>query len=196
MMNAIPQYPRHVRCNDTEVEIHLMGPDDEASVLAFARELPAHDLLFLHRDIRNPRVVAAWIEQIRQGAITSLLVIAGGRVVGCAAIVRDTLSWSPHVAELRVVISPEMRGTGLGRILVQDAFALAISMGVEKILARMTSDQRSAIAVFEEMGFRGEALLRDYVRDAAGITHDLVVLSLDVTRSHGQRAAFGYNEAF
>ena len=196
MMNATPQYPRRVRCGDTEVELHLMGPADESAVLEFARTLPVHDLLFLHRDIRNPKVVAAWIEQIRLGAITSLIAVAGGRVHGCAAIVRDTLSWSPHVAELRVVIDPEMRGSGLGRMLVQDAFALAISLGVEKILARMTSDQRSAIAVFEEMGFRGEALLRDYVRDAAGITHDLAILGLDVTRSHGQRAAFGYTEAF
>ena len=60
----------------------------------------------------------------------------------------------------------------------------------------MTSDQRSAIAVFEEMGFRGEALLRDYVRDAAGITHDMAILSLDVARSRAQRHAFGYSEAF
>jgi len=196
MMNDKPQYPRTVRCGSTDVEIHLMGLDDEAAVIAFARELPPHDLLFLHRDIRNPKVVAAWIEQIRQGAITSLLAVVDGRVHGCTAIVRDLLSWSPHVAELRVVIDPEMRGTGLGRTLVQDAFALAVAMGVEKILARMTSDQRSAIAVFEEMGFRGEALLRDYVRDAAGVTHDMAILSLDVARSRAQRQAFGYNEAF
>ena len=196
MMNDKPQYPRIVRCGSTDVEIHLMGPDDESAVLAFARELPPHDLLFLHRDIRNPKVVAAWIEQIRLGAITSLLAVVDGRVHGCTAIVRDLLSWSPHVAELRVVIDPEMRGTGLGRTLVQDAFTLAVAMGVEKILARMTSDQRSAIAVFEEMGFRGEALLRDYVRDAAGITHDMAILSLDVARSRAQRHAFGYSEAF
>jgi len=196
MMNEKIQYPRRVRCGSVDVEVHLMGPEDQQAVLAFARELPAHDLLFLHRDIRNPKVVAAWIEQIKAGAITSLIAVAGGRVHGCTAIVRDALSWSPHVAELRVVIDPEMRGTGLGRTLVQDSFALAISLGVEKILARMTSDQRSAITMFEEMGFRGEALLRDYVRDAAGITHDLAVLSLDVARSQCQRAAFGYNEAF
>lgn len=195
-MNAIPTYPRRVRCGGSEFDLRLMAAGDEAAALAFAQQLPAHDLLFLQRDIRNPKVVAAWIEQISRGVITSVVAVAVGKIHGCAAIVRDDLSWSPHVAELRVVVSEDARGDGLGRLLVQDAFALAVSFGVEKIVARMTPDQRGAIAVFEEMGFTAEALLRDYVRDSAGVTHDIVMLSLAVSRHSQQRRAYGYDEAF
>jgi L-amino acid N-acyltransferase YncA len=179
-----------------EFDLRLMTPDDAAAALRFANALPAHDLLFLQRDIRNPKVVTAWLEQISRGVITSLVAVSGDEIHGCAAVVRDDLSWSPHVGELRVVVSESARGDGLGRLLVQDAFALALSLGIEKLIARMTPDQSRAIAVFEEMGFTAEALLRDYVRDAEGVTHDLVILSLAVTRNSSQREAFGYDEAF
>jgi RimJ/RimL family protein N-acetyltransferase len=197
MNNATPRYPRHIRCNDTDLELRMMAAGDEAAALAFANALPPHDLLFVQRDIRNPKVVAAWIEGIASGTINSMLAISDdGSIQGCAAIVRDELSWSPHVGELRVVVAASMRRGGLGRLLVQDAFLFALSAGLEKLVARMTPDQVGAIAVFEEMGFRAEALLRDYVRDCDSVTHDLVILSLDVARQHAQREAYGYNEAF
>jgi len=196
MTNETPRYPRSIRCNNTDFDLRLMTTGDAADAVAFANTLPPHDLLFLQRDIRNPKVVAAWLEQIERGTITSLLAVAGGKIHGCAAIVRDVLSWSPHVGEIRIVVGQSARGGGLGRLLAQDAFAFAVSTGVEKLIARMTPDQRGAIAVFEEMGFRAEALLRDYVRDAEGTKHDIVILSLEVERNRAQRDAYGYNEAF
>ena len=196
MTNEAPRYPRRIRCNNTEFELRLMTAADADAALAFATLLPPHDLLFLQRDIRNPKVVGAWLEQIERGTITSILATADGKIQGCAAIVRDALSWSPHVSEMRIVVSQAARGAGLGRVLAQDAFAFAVSTGVEKLVARMTPDQRGAMAVFEEMGFRAEALLRDYVRDAEGATHDIVILSLEVDRNRAQREAYGYNEAF
>jgi L-amino acid N-acyltransferase YncA len=196
MMKETNSYPRRVRCMGTELELRTMTDGDSQAVLEFAAALPPHDLIFLQRDIRNPKVVAAWIGQIARGTITSVLALEDGAVRGCAAIVQDELSWSPHVGDIRVVVSEDMRGSGLGRLLVQDAFALAVSRGLEKLIARMTPDQRGAIAVFQELGFRGEALLRDHVRDAAGATHDIVILSLDVARHHAQLETYGYSEAF
>lgn len=196
MTNQSPRHPRRIRCSNTEYELRLMSAADTKAALAFAQALPPHDLLFMQRDIRNPKVVAAWVEQIERGSIMSLLAYADGAIHGCAAIVRDVLSWSPHVGEVRIVVGQAARGGGLGRLLAQDAFAFAVSAGIEKLVARMTPDQSGAIAVFEEMGFRAEALLRDYVRDADGETHDIVILSLDVDRSRAQREAYGYREAF
>jgi RimJ/RimL family protein N-acetyltransferase len=179
-----------------EFELRIMSDGDAQAVLEFAAALPPHDLIFLQRDIRNPKVVAAWIRQIAHGTIISVLAFKDGTVRGCAAIVQDELSWSPHVGEIRVVVGDDMRGTGLGRLLVQDALALAVGRGLEKLIARMTPDQRGAIAVFQELGFRGEALLRDHVRDVAGATHDIVIFSLDVARHHAQLETYGYSEVF
>jgi hypothetical protein len=47
----------------------------------------------------------------------------------------------------------------------------------------------------KDLELRG-ALLRDYVCDTDGVTHDLVTLSLEVARHRTQMEAYGYNEAF
>ena len=60
----------------------------------------------------------------------------------------------------------------------------------------MTADQRAAITVFEDLGFRPEALLRDHVRDASGQKHDIVILSLDVAAHQAKMELYGLPEAF
>jgi RimJ/RimL family protein N-acetyltransferase len=60
----------------------------------------------------------------------------------------------------------------------------------------MTLDQKGAIAVFEELGFRPEALLRDHVRDGDGVKHDITILGHDVERFHAQMEAYGLTDLF
>jgi hypothetical protein len=45
--------------------------------------------------------------------------------------------------------------------------------------------------VFESLGFKAEALLRDHVRDKSGRTHDLVVLGHNVAQVRAQMEAYG-----
>jgi len=190
-MSETRSYPRHVKTDAGDVEVRLMSRADEPAVLAFAQGLPTHDLLFLPRNISQPKVLSAWISEIERGAITSILVVKEGRVVGCGTLVRDPHSWSPHVGEIRMVVSSEVRGQGVGRALSQETFALALSAGLEKLTVQMTVDQRAAIVLFESLGFRAEALLRDHVRDVDGKTHDIVVLGHNIAQVQAQLEAYG-----
>ncbi len=190
-MSETRSYPRRVKTDAGDIEIRLMSRADEAAVLAFAQALPTHDLLFLPRNISQPRVLSAWISEIERGAITSILAVKGGRVVGCGTLVRDPHSWSPHVGEIRMVVASEVRGQGVGRALSQETFALALGAGLEKLTVQMTVDQTAAIALFEGLGFRAEALLRDHVRDVDGKTHDIVVLGHNIAQVQAQLEAYG-----
>jgi ribosomal protein S18 acetylase RimI-like enzyme len=181
--------------SETPVTIRPMTTADAPAVFAFAQALPPHDLLFLPRDITHPKVLDAWVAELERGTLTSLVAVSGDRVVGNATIVCDKLSWSPHVAELRVVVSADARGRGLGRRLMEAAFALAVPMGVEKLIAQMTVDQTAAIGTFESMGYRAEALLRGHVKDRAGTKYDLVILSHDVAEFAARAAAYGRLDA-
>ena len=194
-MSESRSYPRTIVCNGTAIEFRHMAPSDEAAVLDFARKLPVHDLLFLPRDISEPKVLSAWIKEIERGSIISLLAIRAGHVVGCGTVVRDPYSWSPHVGEIRMVVSTDARGSGVGRALTQETFLLALEAGLEKIVAQMTVDQQGAIAVFESLGFKAEALLRDHVKDKSGRTHDLVVLGHNVAQVRAQMEAYGIPRA-
>jgi L-amino acid N-acyltransferase YncA len=190
----IGAYPRKVKIDTGELELRVMTRSDEAGVLAFARGLPAHDLLFLPRDISNAKVLAAWLREIEAGGMITILAVSEGAVLGCATLARDALSWSPHVGEIRVVVSRAARGGGIGRVITQSIFALAIGSGLEKLVVQMTPDQRGAIALFEGLGFRGEALLRNHVKDRDGKTHDIVVLGHDVAQVRAKLEAYGLGE--
>jgi RimJ/RimL family protein N-acetyltransferase len=190
-MTETRSYPRHATTDAGGIELRLMSRADQAAVLDFAQKLPTHDLLFLPRNISQPKVLSAWINEIERGAITSLLAVRDGEVVGCGTLVRDSHSWSPHVGEIRMVVSQDVRGLGVGRALSQETFALALGAGLEKLSVQMTVDQRAAIALFESLGFKAEALLRDHVRDVDGRTHDIVVLGHNVAQVQAQMEAYG-----
>ncbi|TNE58142.1 MAG: GNAT family N-acetyltransferase [Alphaproteobacteria bacterium] len=188
------RYPIALDLDGDKIEIRLMTPADEAAVAAFAKELPPHDLLFLRRNITEPKVLSAWARDLEEGAIHSLVAMKGDKVVGTTAVVRDEYSWSPHLGELRVLVASDMRKNGLGRKLIEESFVMALGLELEKLIAQMTVDQRGAIEVFETMGFTGEALLKDHVKDQAGEKHDIVILALDVARADAQNALFGTAE--
>ncbi len=196
MSITMARYPRSVTSDHTSFELSLMHALDEPDVLRFARSLPTHDLLFMRRDITNAKVLTAWVREIGAENIVSILARRNGEVVGCAAVVRDMHSFSSHVGDLRVLVVPSARELGLGRALVQESYLIGLSMGLEKLTAHATADQRAAIMVFEDLGFRVEALLRNHVRDSNGAQFDLVMLSLDVAARQAKLELYGLSEAF
>lgn len=189
-------YTQTVETDGGTIALRTMAAADEAAVLAFAQALPPHDLLFLPRDITQPKVMSAWVRAIEKGTTTTLLAWDGDAVVGCAAIFRDPHSWSPHIGELRVVTAAGLRGRGVGRAMIQACFAIMLQTGIEKIVAQMTIDQEGAIAVFESLGFRSEGLLHEHVQDRDGKRHDIVILSHDASKVLGRMNAYGVARAF
>src|SRR5438874_7165206 len=190
-MSDTRSYPRHAKTDAGDIEFRLMSRSDEAAVLAFAQKLPTHDLLFLPRNISQPKVLSAWINEIERGQITSLLAVKAGAVVGCGTLVRDPNSWSPHVGEIRMVVSMDVRGQGVGRALSQETFALALGAGLEKLSVQVTVDQQAAIALFEGIGFKAGALLRRHVCEVDGKNHDILVLGHNVAQVRAQMEAYG-----
>jgi L-amino acid N-acyltransferase YncA len=178
---------------DLPITIRRFRSGDADAMLRFGRALPEHDLLFLSRDIKHPKVVEAWVQAIESGEIDSFVAEDGDAIVATCALVRDPLGWSAHVGEVRLLVAPQLRGQGVGRRLLDEMMRAAESHQLAKLVARMTPDQRGAIALFEESGFRGEALLRDHVRDREGRLHDLAILSLDLGTHAARHAAFGFD---
>lgn len=174
-------YPWQTNLDGVEVSFRLMEPSDGDAVLAFARSLPDHDLMFLRIDITQPEVVEEWVENLKKGRTITVLAESEGEIVGYATLHRDEVSWRRHVGEIRVMLKPDLRGRGLGKIMANEVFAIAKDLGLQKIMVQMTTDQRGARGMVESLGFRPEALLADFVMARDGRTHDLLIMSYDVT---------------
>lgn len=175
---------------DCDIEIRSFRVAQRDALERFVVDLPTQELLFLDRDLRHPKVIAAWIEAIESGEIASFVAVKDERILATTANIRDPLGWSRHVCEIRLLVQPDARGRGIGRALLERSIDRAVADGATKLVARMTPDQTGAITLFEESGFRGEALLASHIRDDAGGLHDLAILALNPAREAAKLAAF------
>ena len=190
------RYPKTIVCKGEDIELALLDDIDLTVAKTFADQFSDYDLLSMNRDIQQPGVLKAWASAIAKGNIVSVGARRRGEILGTTAVVLDRNSWSAHVGEMRILVRPDARDMGLGRALIQESFLIGIDLGLEKLTVRMTLDQEAAIAVFEEMGFKTEALLKDHVKDKAGNSYDLLMLSHDVQAVNSKMQAYGMDEAF
>lgn len=163
-----------------EIDVRLMSNADRSRFLAFARSLSRDDLLYLPWDITDERVVDRWLENIANHSTTTVLAIDQDHIVGEASLVHNEAGWTEHIGEIRVTVNSQIRGQGLGRFLAEEIFAIADSIGLERISARMTHDQGSAQAVFKSLGFEPVATLPGWVVARDGRLRDLVVMAYDL----------------
>jgi L-amino acid N-acyltransferase YncA len=173
-------YPREARLrNGQAVSLRLMNEADKQAILNFALSLPPDDLLFLRTDITDPATIDTWAKNIAQGNSVTVLAEQKDQVAGYASIHTDGARWTRRVGEIRVQVGVDYRGLGLGKRLVGEIFRLSQDLGLKKMAAMMTPEQASARATFEELGFRIEAQLQDWVVDRDGKSRDLIIMSLD-----------------
>ena len=174
-------YPWTTTLGDKQVTLRLMRAEDRDALLAFARSLPADDLLFLSIDITQPEAVDGWAREVAAGRVVTVLAESDGKLIGHGTLTCNNLTWARHLGEIQLLISPDFRGRGLGNLLADEVNSFARAKNLQKVVARMASEQKGARQVFERLGFTVEALLADYVIDRQGRTHDLIVMSYDVT---------------
>jgi RimJ/RimL family protein N-acetyltransferase len=175
------QYPREMKlANGKKIELHVMDGSARDELLAFARTLPKADLLFLRMDLTDPRNIDEWIRNIQGGRTITILAYESGTLAGFASLHHNDVLWTRHVGEVRTIVGAAYRNMRLGVRLVEEIFEVAKDIGLKKVTAQMTSDQRGARAAFERIGFRPEALLSDYVIDGEGRLHDMLIMSYDI----------------
>lgn len=178
-------FPRSVNCKGRLIELSLMAEGDTDAVVQFARALPEQDLQFLRIDITDPTVVDRWIASVATGQRFTILARDNGAMVGYGSLNRRELAWMRHLGEIRVIVAPDYRRVGLGRLLAHEVFTIAKDLGLMKIVAQMARQQVGARKMFQDLGFAAEALLADWVIDREGRTRDMLIMSHDVTGLEG-----------
>lgn len=180
-----------IELSGSEFTIRKIEQGDDDALLNYAKSLPRHDIVYMRRNLSTPEGIEKWFRALSNGHIFAFAAIQDGKVVGYSSLNLTGLDWSSHVADIRVSVSPDVRKSGLGRVLVREAFRLAVTLGIEIVRASMTPDQKGARALFEELGFKNEAIMKDHVKDLDGAYHDLLVMGVNVDTFLAQRQAYG-----
>ncbi len=181
--STLESYPREITVGENgTVTLRLMEKPDRDRMVDFARALPPDDLLFLRKDITDPRVVDEWVRDIERGRTVTVLAEKGDELLAYASLLLHETFWGRHMGEIRVLVRIDYRGLGLGLRLASDVFAIAKEARIEQMMARMTTEQKRTRERLERLGFRVDGILRGFVRDREGNRRDLLVMSAGVGR--------------
>ncbi len=145
---------------------------DRDPLRAFADRLPRADHSFVDPYLLHEVAVASWTQAVPAKRIAGF---DDGEVVGLVTVVPHS-GFEAHVGDLRVVVRPDRRGTGVGRQLVDEGVGLATELGLEKVMVEVRSSNTGALAMFGALGFVTEARLVGQVRDPHGNVDDLLVV--------------------
>jgi L-amino acid N-acyltransferase YncA len=169
-----------------------LGPERCDALLRFFQELPEGDLTFVKEEVTDPEVVRAWASDTSPGG--RWVAMDGDEVTGYVAV-RPLPGWSDHVGELRLVVASARRGSGLGRELARRALVEAVSAGLSKLVVEVVAEDAAALTLFTDLGFTGEAVLVDHIRDRTGELRDLMVLAHHVRETWSGMDAVGLADA-
>ena len=94
------------------MEITEFTADRVDAVQAFLGRIPAGESAFFKEDVSAPDTAKQWIAGGADRA--RYLAVEDGEVVGLTAVIPGA-GWSSHVGEVRLVVDPNRRRSGVGR---------------------------------------------------------------------------------
>jgi GNAT superfamily N-acetyltransferase len=125
-------------------------------------------------------VIHDWCQNIDLGRNLPLLAVLDGKIIGAATLHQQLGGWKRHIGRVSVLVHPLFRGRGIARTLVREVLWIARNSGLEKAEAEFIGEQEAAMKVFAVMGFRDLMRLEDYVKDMQAVTHDYVLMGLEL----------------
>lgn len=93
-----------------------------------------------------------------------LVAVVAGRIVGWCDICRHSFEIEAHVGTLGIGLLPELRGKGIGKMLLDMTIAAAERLDFRRIELTAFSDNVRAIALYETRRFVHEGVLRAAAR--------------------------------
>ena len=177
----LQKYPTDIRLKDgTTSQFRPLRKEDEKQLHEFFLAVPAAERMFIKHRVTEPEVIREWCRNIDLGRNLPVLAILGGKIAGVATLHQQLGGWKRHIGRVSVLVLPQFRGRGLARALVAEIVALARSLGLEKVEAEFIGDQEGAVKMFALMGFSNLVRLENYVKDMQAISHDYVLMGLDL----------------
>jgi GNAT superfamily N-acetyltransferase len=177
----LQKYPREINLKDgSKAKLRPLRKDDEKKFHEFFLEVPEAERMFIKHRVTEPEVIRDWCQNIDLGRNLPLLALMDGKIVGDATLHQQLGGWKRHIGRVSVLVQPNYRGRGLARALVTEIGNLARNLGLEKVEAEFIGEQEAAIKMFALLGFSNLVRLPDYVKDMQAITHDYVLMGLQL----------------
>ncbi len=177
----LQKYPKQIKLKDASAcQFRPLRKEDEKKFHEFFLAVPAPERMFIKHRVTEPDVIRDWCRNLDLGRNLPLLASMQGQIAGVATLHQQLGGWKRHIGRVSVLVLPQFRGRGLARALVAEIVAVARNLSLEKVEAEFIGDQEAAVKMFAMLGFSNLVRLEGYVKDMQAITHDYILMGLDL----------------
>ena len=173
-------YPKEIMSKDgTPILLRPLALEDEQHLSEFFARIPEDERWFLRDNVADPAVMNVWIKNVDYDRILPLVAVRqeDNTIVANVRLHRRPSECLHHIAHLRIMVDPAYRQQRLGTWMLLDTIRLAMSVGIEKLVAEFIAGvEDAAMNAAHKLDFFEEAVLKDYVKDSQGRYRDLIIM--------------------
>ena len=188
----LQQFPKTVKLKDgTKATLRPLRKDDEKDFHQLFLGIPEPERMFIKHRVTDIKVIRDWCHNIDYGRNLPLVGLLDGKITGVATLHQHLGGWKRQIGRVSVSVHPESRGRGLARALIAETLDIARRAGLERVEAEFIGEQATAMKMFAMLGFSQLMRLEDYVRDMQAISHDYILMGLDLRTDEEYTSAAG-----
>ena len=188
----LQQFPKSVALKDgTKATLRPLHIADEKDFHQLFLGIPEPERLFIKHRVTEISVIRDWCHNLDYGRNLPLVGLLGGKITGVATLHQQLSGWKRQIGRVSVSVHPDSRGRGLARALIAETLEVARSAGLERVEAEFIGEQATAMKMFAMLGFSELLRLEDYVKDMQAISHDYILMGLDLRTDEEYVSAAG-----
>jgi ribosomal protein S18 acetylase RimI-like enzyme len=188
----LQKFPKEIKLKDgSKVTLRPLKKTDEKNFHELFLGIPEQERMFIKHRVTELSVIRDWCQNIDLGRNLPLVAVSDGKILGDATLHQQLGGWKRHIGRVSVLVHPKYRGRGLARALVTEITDIARSGGLEKVEAEFIGGQEAAIHMFAMLGFSELLRLENYVKDMQAISHDYVLMGLELKTDEEYASASG-----
>src|ERR1700691_5488270 len=185
-------FPKTVTLKDgTKAILRPLRRDDEKDFHQLFLGIPEPERMFIKHRVTDIKVIRDWCHNIDYGRNLPMVGLLGGKITGVATLHQQLSGWKRQIGRVSASVHPEFRGRGLARALIAEILDISRRAGLERVEAEFIGEQATAMKMFAMLGFSELMRQEDYVKDMQAISHDYILMGLDLRTDEEYVSAAG-----
>jgi phosphinothricin acetyltransferase len=188
----LQKFPKTIRLKDTKkATLRTLRAEDEKELHLLFQGIQERERMFIKHRVQDIKVIRDWCRNIDTGRNLPMVGILNGQIAGLATLHQQLGGWKRHIGRVSVLVHPDSRGQGLATALITEILDIARRAGLEKVEAEFIGEQEAAMKMFALLGFSKLVQLADYVKDMQAVSHDYVLMGLELKTDEEYASAAG-----
>jgi GNAT superfamily N-acetyltransferase len=177
------RYPLERKLKDgTTITIKEMGPEDDLKLLNFFKSLPVDQRQYLRLDVTTMENLRKRLNPGHNVKIWRLIVEHDDKICADGTLYAPAKGWERHTCEIRCVVHPEFQRRNVASHLLWELFQKTLGEQYRIIYCEVVPEQKQAIKVLEDLGFKMVLKRANHVKDLSTLKHDLLIYAKDTKR--------------